>query len=96
LQEGERGLETWFHMFGSRLMEPLADSQHSEFFRLVSDYAAPHLLRDGNWSADYRRLRIAGRKSCEPKRPLARNNLTCETKSATRYAACSATASSPS
>jgi trans-aconitate 2-methyltransferase len=62
LQDGERGLETWFHMFGGRFLEPLADTQHAEFFRLVSDYAASHLLRDGNWSADYRRLRIAGSK----------------------------------
>jgi trans-aconitate 2-methyltransferase len=62
LQDGVRGMETWFGMFGGRLMEPLADSQRPEFLRLVTEYAAPHLLRDGNWSADYRRLRIAGRK----------------------------------
>ena len=36
LQDGERGLENWFRMFGGRFMEPLADSQHAEFFRLVS------------------------------------------------------------
>ncbi len=62
LQDGERGLDTWFRMFGSRLMEPLPPAQYPEFVRLVEDYAAPYLLRDGNWSADYRRLRIAGRK----------------------------------
>jgi trans-aconitate 2-methyltransferase len=62
LQNGERGLETWFRMFGSCLMEPLDDARAPEFLRLVSNYAAPHLLRHGNWSADYRRLRIAGRK----------------------------------
>src|SRR6185369_314318 len=33
LQDGGRGLETWFHMFGSSFTEPLADSQHAEFFR---------------------------------------------------------------
>jgi SAM-dependent methyltransferase len=63
LQDGGRGLETWFRMFGSRLMEPLTGAQRPDFLRLVSEYAAPHLLRDGNWTADYRRLRIAGRKS---------------------------------
>jgi SAM-dependent methyltransferase len=62
LQDGERGLETWFQMFGNCFTERVADSQIGEFFRLVKDYAAPHLLRDGNWSADYRRLRIAGCK----------------------------------
>jgi SAM-dependent methyltransferase len=62
LQDGERGIRTWFEMFGARLMEPLAAAQRPEFLRLVADYAAPHLLRDGQWFADYRRLRIAGRK----------------------------------
>jgi trans-aconitate methyltransferase len=63
LQDGERGLETWFRMFGSRLMEPLTHAQRPEFLRLVEAYAAPHLLHDGNWTADYRRLRIVGRKT---------------------------------
>ena len=63
------GLETWFYMFGGCFLEPLADSQHSEFFRLLSGYAAPHLLRDGNWSADYRRLRIAGHKVLRTETP---------------------------
>jgi trans-aconitate 2-methyltransferase len=62
LQDGDRGLENWFRMFGGRFLEPLADTQQAEFFRLVAEYAAPYLLRDGNWSADYRRLRIAGHK----------------------------------
>jgi SAM-dependent methyltransferase len=62
LEDGEHGLEAWFRMFGTCLMEPLDRAQRPEFLRLVSDYAAPHLFREGVWSADYRRLRIAGRK----------------------------------
>jgi SAM-dependent methyltransferase len=62
LQDGERGIRTWFDMFGERLMEPLTDGRREEFLRLVAGYAAPRLLRDGQWFADYRRLRIAGRK----------------------------------
>lgn len=62
LEEGERGLENWFRMFGSRLMEPLGTGQHAEFVRLVSEFAAPHLLHEGRWTADYRRLRVVGRK----------------------------------
>jgi trans-aconitate 2-methyltransferase len=62
LHDGERGLDTWFRMFGSGLMESLTPAQHPEFLRLVEGYAAPQLLHDGNWSADYRRLRIAARK----------------------------------
>jgi SAM-dependent methyltransferase len=62
LEEGERGLETWFRMFGNRLTEPLAEEQRADFVRLVADHAAPQLWADGRWMADYRRLRIAGRK----------------------------------
>ena len=45
-----------------RLTEALDDAQHREFLQLVSAYAAPRLLHDGNWTADYRRLRIAAVK----------------------------------
>jgi SAM-dependent methyltransferase len=62
LEEGERGLDTWFRMFGNRLTEPLAEEQRAAFVRMVADYAAPQLWADGRWTADYRRLRIAGRK----------------------------------
>jgi len=63
LEPGEGGLATWFQMFGSRLMEPLTDGKREEFVRLVAEYAAPQLWSDGRWTADYRRLRIAGRKT---------------------------------
>ena len=62
LEEGERGLEAWFRMFGNKLMEPLAEEQRTDFARLVAEYAAPQLWKDGRWVADYRRLRMAGRK----------------------------------
>ncbi len=62
LEEGERGLEAWFRMFGSKLTEPLAEEQRADFARLVAEYAAPQLWKDGRWVADYRRLRMAGRK----------------------------------
>jgi len=69
LQDGETGLENWWRMFGSRLMEPLDDTGRADFFRLTAEYAAPQLLRGGNWTADYRRLRIAGRKMLRTEAP---------------------------
>jgi SAM-dependent methyltransferase len=62
LEGGAAGLRDWFTMFGARLMEGLAPAAHAEFFRLVEGYAAPHLLREGQWVADYRRLRIVSQK----------------------------------
>jgi len=62
LEGGGEGLKDWFNMFGSRLTEGLPPSRQGEFLRLVERFAAPHLLRQDQWVADYRRLRIVARK----------------------------------
>jgi SAM-dependent methyltransferase len=62
LEEGERGLDNWFRMFGARLVEAVPEPAHADFLRLAAEYAAPNLLHEGRWTADYRRLRIAGNK----------------------------------
>uniref|UniRef100_Q020B9 Methyltransferase type 11 n=1 Tax=Solibacter usitatus (strain Ellin6076) TaxID=234267 RepID=Q020B9_SOLUE len=63
LEPGEASLTTWFQMFGGPLMEPLSKGQREEFVRLVAEHARPQLWHDGRWITDYRRLRIAGRKT---------------------------------
>jgi len=60
LQDGELGLQNWYRMFGANLMSPLPESAHADFHRLTAEFAAPHLRRDGHWTADYRRIRIVG------------------------------------
>ena len=62
LEEGEQGLDKWFQMFGEPFMEPLDDGRRAEFVPLVADYTRSRLWRDGRWVADYRRLRVAGKK----------------------------------
>jgi len=62
LQDGELGLQTWYRMFGANLMSPLPEAALADFHRLAAEFAAPRLLHDGHWTADYRRLRIAGHK----------------------------------
>ena len=64
LEGGARGLADWFAMFGRALLERQPEPHRAEFIRLVEHFAAPRLLRDGVWHADYRRLRIAARKKC--------------------------------
>jgi trans-aconitate methyltransferase len=59
LEGGPKGLANWFAMFGGPIAEEL---RQPEFVDLVEQFAAPHLLRDGSWFADYRRLRIVARK----------------------------------
>jgi trans-aconitate methyltransferase len=63
LQGGDEAIPNWFRMFGARLTEPLAREQMADYFRLAREYAAPALRRENGWIADYRRLRIAARKS---------------------------------
>ncbi len=61
LEGGARGLADWIRMFGARLTAPLQQDQYPEFLRLLEHYAAPHLFRAGQWSVDYRRLRVVAR-----------------------------------
>lgn len=63
LEGGSRGLANWFAMFGAPLTGEL---RQPEFVRLVEEFAAASLLRDGVWSADYRRLRMVARKVAHP------------------------------
>ena len=59
LEGGARGLANWFAMFGGPLHEEL---RQPAFVELVEQFAAPHLLRDGVWFLDHRRLRVVARK----------------------------------
>jgi trans-aconitate 2-methyltransferase len=63
LEGGDSSLQDWFTVFGARLTEGLPPARVPDFMRLVEDYAAPFLFRDGQWIADYRRLRIVARKA---------------------------------
>jgi trans-aconitate 2-methyltransferase len=63
LEGGASSLQDWFTMFGARLMEGLPPARIPEFRRLVEAYSTPYLFRNGQWIADYRRLRIVARKA---------------------------------
>jgi len=62
LENGAEGLARWYEMFGHHWLDPIVASRRAEFFRLAAEIAAPGLLSEGQWRADYRRLRIAARK----------------------------------
>ena len=61
LEGGGEGLARWFDMFGSALLAAVPDARRDEFLRLAEGFAAPRLLREGVWLADYRRIRIVAR-----------------------------------
>jgi SAM-dependent methyltransferase len=66
LDKGDAGMENWIRMFGSKYWRPLGLSQQEIDTRILQ---AVELLRPqlydsatGQWTADYRRIRIVGRK----------------------------------
>jgi trans-aconitate methyltransferase len=62
--EGKDGLRDWIRMFGQDFLRQVPETRHDELFRRVEDQVRPLLWRDGQWFADYRRLRIVAGKPC--------------------------------
>ena len=63
LDDGERGLRNWLEMFGASFVENLPDTQRVRFKEEIEEQLRPVLFRDGHWVMDYRRLRIAAKRS---------------------------------
>lgn len=63
LEGGAGGLARWLEMFGAHWTAPLDVEQRAAFVLAAERAAAPRLLQDGVWTADYRRLRIVAAKS---------------------------------
>jgi len=58
----EGGLARWYEMFGGHWLAGLNAQQRAAFVAEAERQAAPKLLLDGVWMADYRRLRVMARK----------------------------------
>jgi len=56
--EGETGLRDWVRMFYQRVLSEIPPGQEEAFLQTVEEAARPALYRDGQWVADYRRLRV--------------------------------------
>lgn len=62
LEDGEKGLRTWLRMFGDRVFQQLPDAVREQVLERTEEKARPRLFRDGQWFADYVRLRIVASK----------------------------------
>jgi len=62
LEGGEDGLENWIMMFRGPRLTGLTDEQRREAIEKVKRQLRDTQFKDGAWYADYRRLRITGRK----------------------------------
>lgn len=62
LEEGEQGMANWLAMFGAPCFAMLAEADRPRALADAVERARPRLYRDGQWTADYRRLRVVAIK----------------------------------
>jgi trans-aconitate methyltransferase len=58
LEDGERGLRNWIQMFGDRVFVGISDEAKEQVLERTEEKVRDRLFKDGQWFADYRRLRI--------------------------------------
>ena len=62
LADGEAGLRNWITMFCTEYLAALEPESRGLFLQRVEDLLRPALFREGQWCADYRRLRLVAAK----------------------------------
>lgn len=62
LEEGQRGLRNWLTMFCESMFADLPAAVKQNVIEHVEARLRPDLFKEGNWFADYRRLRIVAVK----------------------------------
>jgi trans-aconitate methyltransferase len=60
--EGETGLRNWYEMFAGRLLDRFPSAERESVLATLEQQLRPALYCDGQWRADYRRLRIVATK----------------------------------
>lgn len=60
--EGENGLKNWIHMFAKHLFNGIPEHKTVEIVTNVETNLKNTLYKDGNWIADYKRIRVIGVK----------------------------------
>lgn len=58
LEDGEAGMANWLSMFGQPCLAAVPAEQRATVLAEAIERMRPRLFRDGDWLADYRRLRI--------------------------------------
>ncbi|WP_100405534.1 class I SAM-dependent methyltransferase [Bacillus solitudinis] len=59
---GEDGLSKWIEMFGAEMFGSVKDSEKKEIIKKVESNLRNVLYQDGNWIADYKRIRVMAKK----------------------------------
>lgn len=58
LQDGRQGVTKWLNMFGPSFFEGIPAEQLSQIFNEITDLLQPDYEDNGQWYADYKRLRF--------------------------------------
>ncbi|MGJ7923310.1 class I SAM-dependent methyltransferase [Neobacillus sp. LXY-4] len=59
---GDSGLKNWIDMFASNMFEDIPNDKKDFIITNVEDNLKEVLYKDGNWIADYKRIRVIGIK----------------------------------
>lgn len=63
LEEGKNGMENWIRMFGAHFVEKVVTEEEKQIFvGHVQDRLRASMFDGEDWTADYRRIRLIGRK----------------------------------
>ncbi len=63
LDDAEKGMYNWIKMFANSLFKGISASKQTEILADIENQLRPHLYQDGNWFADYKRIRVIAIKS---------------------------------
>ncbi|AFZ02819.1 class I SAM-dependent methyltransferase [Calothrix sp. PCC 6303] len=58
LEAGENGMSNWLKMFASGFLSKLSNQQQDEVIQIAVNQLKPTLYQNGQWIADYRRIRV--------------------------------------
>ncbi|MFK3937424.1 hypothetical protein ACI2JA_07900 [Alkalihalobacillus sp. NPDC078783] len=59
---GEEGLRNWISMFGGSFFAGLSAQEIEDVLSKTEESLRPTLYKDGQWIADYKRIRVVGIK----------------------------------
>jgi trans-aconitate methyltransferase len=62
LEDGEEGMKNWLRMFGGAFLKDLTKERVDIFLQEVDKTLRPHMFDGQRWTADYRRIRLVGKK----------------------------------
>lgn len=62
LEDGENGLRNWISMFGERMFRNIPNEIKQQIVEHTEEKLRPLLFHEGQWVADYKRLRIVAYK----------------------------------